>query len=57
MRIYLDKEIFDTLMADYVGPVVSASVQDSLDSERVIAVCRENGPTRHTDGAKWATLI
>lgn len=41
MRIYLDKEIFDTLMADYVGPVVSASVQDSLDSGRVIAVCRE----------------
>lgn len=41
MYIYLDKDIFEALMADYVGPVVSESVHDSLDSDRVIAVCSE----------------
>ena len=41
MYIYLDKDIFEALMADHVGPVVSESVHDALDGDRVIAVCSE----------------
>lgn len=39
MYIYLEKDIFEALMADYVGPVLSESVHDALDSDKVIAVC------------------